>query len=138
MQVKQAQIPRVQASAATGGSEQSPNQNIDVIDATRAKNYVTQYIYEVEAEIKAMKSKIGSSILAISRSEKRISDMKKQIERLDTSNPFFEELKGLNDPRDVLDLLGRNRQLILRLPADQKEMIDLLEDRMRNSTAPVG
>ena len=106
------------------------NQNPDVIDTTQAKSHVKQEIDHAESEIETTKRNIGST-----RLEKRISAMKKQIEKLEASNPFFEELHKLKNPTEVLALL--DRQLISQLPPDQKEMLSLLEGRMKDSQVPM-
>lgn len=115
---------------------QGIKQNPDVIDATLAKRYVRYEIERAENEIETKKRSIGSTRLDIVRSNKRIEAMVKSIEKLEASDPFFQELLKLSDPVEVLTYLEKHKQLISKLPYDQKEMIDLLEGRMKETQVP--
>lgn len=136
-QQQQQPLNQTRDSETTSSPRQPVKQNSDVIDANQAKNYVNRDIELAEAEIETTKTNIGSTIREISRTEKRIDAMMKQIEKLEVSNPFYERLQKLKEPDEVLALLNEHRQLILRLPHDQREMIDLLEGRMKDSKVPM-
>lgn len=116
-----------------GGGQTSTS----VIDATEAKRHVKCDIDRIENEIETIKKHIGSTRLEIARSEKRIDAMKKYIQQLESSNPFFEEITSLKQPEDIIQCLEKNRLLIEKLPPDQKEMIDLLEGNMRETQTSV-
>jgi hypothetical protein len=109
----------------------------EVIDASLAKRHVQLDIEQVENEIEVIKRNIGSARLDLSRSKKQLDAMLRQIEKLEAANPLFEDLQKLTDPSQIIELFDKHRQTILRLPEDQKEMIDLLEGRLRNSEVPM-
>jgi prefoldin subunit 5 len=63
--------------------------------------------------------------------------MLKQIEKLEASNPLFEELHRFKEPDEVMEFIDKHRHMIEKLPADQKEMIDLLDERLKEKQTPM-
>jgi archaellum component FlaC len=134
---------RHQRQNPTGNQKSTPSasaqveQKPDVLNATVAKHHVQNDIEEVEREIEATKRSIGSARVDIVRSKKRIEAMMRQIEKLEASNPIFEGLQKLTDPNEILAVFEKHKQMIAQLPADQKEMMDLLEGRIRGTSTPM-
>ena len=107
------------------------------VDAAVAKNHVSQDIERVKGTIESIKRSIGSTRVEIVKSEKRIDAFKKRIEKLESSNSFFDEISSLSDTDEILKLLDKHRSIITGLPHDQKEMIDLLEKKLKDHQPPM-
>lgn len=102
-----------------------------IIDATVVKKNVSEDIEKAEASINSIKKSIGSTKLELAKSEKRIHALKKHIESVESNNSIFEELGNLEKQDDILDFVKKYRHVIAKLSHDQKEMIDLLEKRVK-------
>ena len=125
------------STSTTASSPKIGDQRSDVINASLAKRHVQNDIEQVEREIEDRKRNIGSTRLDIVRSRKRVEAMMRQIEKLESSKVLFSELQRLRDPGEILELFEKHRQMILKLPDDQREMVDLLEGRMRETQTPM-
>lgn len=111
----------------------SQTSQIDVIDASLAKKHVKLDIEKVERDVESIKRNMGSTRLDMVRSDKRIDAIKKRVELLESSTPLFVELSALQKPQEVLEFLNKNKTIIARLPPDQKEMLESLSDRYKES-----
>lgn len=121
---------------ATSDPAQTSQNNSFVIDASHAKRHVKCDIDKAEREIEIIKRNIGTTRVDIVRAEKRRDAMKKYIEQLEQANPFFEELARLKETEELIQYLDKSRALISKLPPDQKETIDLLEENIKRLQAP--
>lgn len=118
---------------------QQPRVERDVaaIDASLAKKRVMQDIKAVEANMETVKKSIGSTRLEMAKSEKKIESLKALIGTLSASYSFFKELGTLKESEEIAQFLDQNRALIVKLPSDQKEMIESLEQRVTVSSDTV-
>lgn len=103
-----------------------------IIDATAVKRNVSEEIEKAETSMNSIKKNIGSTQIDLAKSEKRIDALKKQIESVEANNSIFEELGSSDKQDDILDFVKKYRHVIAKLPHDQKEMIDLLEKRVKD------
>lgn len=117
--------------------QKSKTANQDSIDCSVAKRHVNESIEKTTASIESIKRNMGSTRVRIRESEKRIETIKRQVAKLESSNPIFHQLESLSEPKEVLEHLERNKPLINELPHDQKEMIDLLERSMKEFQPPM-
>lgn len=107
------------------------------VDAASAKRHVNEDIEKEQAKIESIKRTIGSTRVEIMRYEKRIDAIKKHIKQLESNNSLFEELSRLSEPTEVIDFLERNKTVIAKLPHDQKEMVILLDTKMKEMQTPM-
>lgn len=135
-QQQQQQYHQRSAQQADKGQSQSDS-NIEKIDTTVAKIYVNQDIAKVQEEIESIKRNIGATSREIAKSSLRIKGIKDQIDVLESSRPFFESLEKLETPESLIECLDKHKSLIARLPPDQKEMINILDNRMRETLDPM-
>lgn len=105
----------------------------DAIDANVVKKTVSEDIERAEISISSIKKNIGSTEVEIAKSQKRIDAIKKHVEDLEASNSIFEELGELDEKDDILDFVKKYRHIIAKLPRDQREMINQLEERIKES-----
>lgn len=108
----------------------------DAVDTASVRKHVYGDIEKTEAKIESIKRNIGSTKLDIVRSEKKLDAIRNHVATLQSSDALFKELGSLADPKDVLDLIERQRSTITKLPHDQREMIDLLEERLKGESQP--
>lgn len=137
-----AEWEREQMLRGTQSRRQQPQPNKeekskDVVDATLAKRYVTQDIERARSAIESLKRSISGAGLEIVKSEKRIEAIKNHIQQLEANNSFFEELSSLNISNELIEFLEKHKSRISKLPHDQKEMIDLLEKKARDTQLPM-
>lgn len=109
----------------------------DVVDATLAKRYVIQEVERARTTIESLKKSISSAGLEIRKSEKRVEAIKNHIQQLEMNNSFFEELSSFKISNELLEFLEKHKSRISKLPYDQREMIDLLEKKARDTQLPM-
>lgn len=107
------------------------------VDAALAKSHVNRDVEKEQIRVEAIKKNIGSTKVEIMRYEKRIDAIKKHIKQLESNNKLFEQLSKLSEPAEVINFLERNETVITKLPHDQKEMITLLETKMKEMQTPM-
>lgn len=117
--------------------QQSRAEKTTAITATVAKIHVNEDIEKAEASIESTRRSMASTRLDIAKSEKKIGALRKQIEKLESSEPFFRELATVTESSVALNLLSRYKSVITRLPRDQKEMIDLLDRKLKGTHQPM-
>lgn len=114
------------------------DKSADIIDSTVAKNQVIQDIEKAEASIESIRTNIGGTRREIAKSERKLEDVRQRIAELEAANKFFEDLATVTDePDEVLALLNKHKNLVAKLPHDQREMIENLDKRLKDLQKPM-
>ena len=108
-------------------------ESTSVIDASFVKDYIKLDIDKAEANLHALKKKMGATRLEMVKSDKKLDAIKRHISLLEESTPIFTELSGLSSHEQVTEFLIKYEHVISKLPPDQREMLMSLEKRSEAS-----
>lgn len=107
------------------------------VDITMTRKMIYDDIEKVQTNIESVKWKMGHTRLELNKCEKTIESLTNNIKKLESMNPFFEQIGALEDKQEVLELLERNKSVISTLPHDQREIISIMLEKCKNVEQPM-